>query len=95
MALSSVKSESKEVVKAIESHADDLEKTLSQLELTLSELRKADQKRDEQLSSLKDEVDNIRDMIPKVMLYIYIERECFFLPFSSVSLFHIFGIILA
>ncbi|KAI9010151.1 microbody biogenesis protein peroxin 14 [Hyaloraphidium curvatum] len=66
-ALTAVKDETTSVMKAIDSQATKVNEALSLVETTLKELKEADDKRDEELRSLKDDIENIKNLIPKMI----------------------------
>lgn len=65
-ALTAVKEETTSVMRAIDSQATKINDALALVETTLKELKEADDKRDEEFKSLKEDVENIKNLIPKV-----------------------------
>lgn len=53
-------------MRAIDSQATKVNEALALVETTLKDLKEADDKRDEELKSLKEDIENIKTLIPKV-----------------------------
>jgi peroxin-14 len=68
-ALNDVKEETTSVMRAIDGQATKVNEALALVETTLKELKEADDKRDEELKSLKEDVESIKTLIPKVCLF--------------------------
>ena len=78
-AIAAVKDETEQVVKAMESQATKVNSSLDTMHTILKDLRDLDDKRDIEFRTLRDDMENIKTMIPKVPLLLA-ENDCWFLP---------------
>ncbi|TPX30997.1 hypothetical protein SmJEL517_g05558 [Synchytrium microbalum] len=66
-AIAAVKDETEQVVKAMESQATKVNSSLDTMHTILRDLRDLDDKRDVEFKALRDDMENIKTMIPKML----------------------------
>lgn len=65
-----VKADTKSVKKVIDEQSSKVKESLERLDNTLKDLEIQETKRDTEIKTIREEIDTIRDLIPKVMIFL-------------------------
>ncbi|KAJ3284668.1 peroxisomal membrane protein pex14 [Borealophlyctis nickersoniae] len=66
-ALEAVQAETGEIMKAVEAHAANVNASLDGMNALLKEMKEAEAKGDQEMKSIKDDIEGLRVMIPKML----------------------------
>lgn len=69
--LKEIQAETAAVRTAVEEQREKVDKTTADIEAVVQEMREGEVKTRDEMREIRDEIDNIREMLPKVILVLF------------------------